>query len=113
MSEKKWVYLFREVEQAETAVGGDWEGVRALLGGKGANLADMTRIGAPVPPGFTVTTEGCNAYLEVGEKFPSGMWEQELDALKRLKKRPAKNSEMPEIRCWYPAVLVRNSRCPA
>ena len=90
MSEKKWVYLFREVEQAEAAVGGDWEGVRALLGGKGANLADMTRIGAPVPPGFTVTTEGCNAYLEVGEKFPSGMWEQELDALKEVEKETGK-----------------------
>ena len=90
MAEKKWVYLFKEVEQAEASVGGDWEEVRALLGGKGANLADMTRIGAPVPPGFTVTTEGCNAYLEAGEKFPDGMWEQELEALKEVEKETGK-----------------------
>ncbi|MBS3965948.1 MAG: pyruvate, phosphate dikinase, partial [Truepera sp.] len=79
----KWVYLFSEVEQAERATG-NWQGVRALLGGKGANLADMTRIGVPVPPGFTVTTEACNAYLAAGEKFPAGVWEQELDALKQI-----------------------------
>ncbi len=59
--EKKWVYLFNEVDQAEKHVNGDWESVRGLLGGKGANLAEMARIGVPVPPGFTVTTEACNA----------------------------------------------------
>jgi len=77
MSEKKWVYLFNEVGQAE-AYAGSWEGARALLGGKGANLGEMTRIGVPVPPGFTVTTEACNAYLAAGENFPEGMWEQEV-----------------------------------
>jgi pyruvate,orthophosphate dikinase len=77
----KWVYLFSEVRDAE-AYAGSWDGVRGLLGGKGANLAEMTRIGVPVPPGFTVTTEACNAYLEAGEQFPEGMWEQVLDALK-------------------------------
>jgi phosphoenolpyruvate synthase/pyruvate phosphate dikinase len=51
--------------------------VRALLGGKGANLAEMTRVGVPVPHGFTVTTEACNAYLDAGENFPAGMWEQD------------------------------------
>jgi pyruvate, orthophosphate dikinase len=79
---KKWVYLFTEVADAEKYVGGDWEAVRGLLGGKGANLFEMTRIGLPVPPGFTVTTEACNAYLANGGKFPEGMWEQELAALK-------------------------------
>jgi pyruvate,orthophosphate dikinase len=81
---KKWVYLFDQLDQAQDSVGGDWEAVRALLGGKGANLAEMVRIGIPVPPGFTVTTEACNAYLAVGESFPEGMWEQELAALKAL-----------------------------
>ena len=76
---KKWVYLFTEVDQAEAYVGGKWDGVRGLLGGKGANLAEMTRIGVPVPPGFTVTTEACNAYLAAGNKFPEGMWDQKLD----------------------------------
>ena len=47
----KYVYLFNEVETAEKYVGGAWDNVRALLGGKGANLADMTRLGVPVPPG--------------------------------------------------------------
>ena len=90
MSEKKWVYLFDEVKLAEKDVGGDWEEVRALLGGKGAGLADMTRAGVPVPPGFTVTTEACNAYLAEGEKFPAGMWDQELAALKKVEAKTGK-----------------------
>jgi pyruvate,orthophosphate dikinase len=81
-SKSKWVYLFNEVDQAQKKVGDDWEAVRGLLGGKGANLAEMVRIGIPVPPGFTVTTEACNAYLEAGESFPAGMWEQVLEAMK-------------------------------
>ncbi len=82
MADQKWVYTFQEVEEAEKHVSGDWEKVRRLLGGKGANLAEMTRIGIPVPPGFTVTTEACNAYIAAGEKFPAGMWDQELAAMK-------------------------------
>jgi pyruvate,orthophosphate dikinase len=73
---KKWVYLFSEVQEAEDYVGGDWESVRGLLGGKGANLAEMVRIDVPVPSGFTVTTEACNAYLAAGEAFPEGLSEQ-------------------------------------
>ncbi len=90
MADHKWVYLFDEVEQAEKHVGGSWEGVRALLGGKGSGLADMTRASVPVPPGFTVTTEACNAYLEAGQKFPEGMWEQELEALKQVEAQTGK-----------------------
>lgn len=82
MVDKKWVYLFHEVNQAEKYMG-SWDGVRALLGGKGSGLADMTRAGVPVPPGFTVTTEACNAYSATG-KFPPGMWEQEMEALKEV-----------------------------
>ena len=89
MAQKKWVYLFDEVKLAEQYVGGDWEGVRALLGGKGAGLADMTRAGVPVPPGFTITTEACNAY-QAGGKFPAGMWDQELEALKDVEKKTGK-----------------------
>ena len=85
---KKWVYLFEEVAEAEKYAG-DWEGVRGLLGGKGAGLADMTRAGVPVPPGFTVTTEACNAYSAKSE-FPDGMWEQELEALKEVEKKTGK-----------------------
>jgi pyruvate,orthophosphate dikinase len=90
MVEKKWVYLFSELPLAEAYVGGDWENVRGLLGGKGANLAEMNRIGVPVPPGFTISTEACNAYLAEGEKFPAGMWEQELASLKAVEKAAGK-----------------------
>jgi pyruvate,orthophosphate dikinase len=90
MASKKWVYLFREVDQAEKYAGNEWEGVRGLLGGKGANLADMTRIGVPVPPGFVVTTEACNAYLASGNKFPEGCWDQILTALKEVEKTAGK-----------------------
>ncbi len=88
MADKKWVYLFTEVDQAEKYMG-SWDGVRALLGGKGAGLADMTRAGVPVPPGFTVTTEACNEFSATG-KFPPGMWEQELDALKVVEQKTGK-----------------------
>lgn len=87
---KKWVYLFNEVDQAEASVGGGWDGVRGLLGGKGANLAEMARIGVPVPPGFTVTTEACNTYLGAGGIFPKGMWDQEQEALKRIEAETGK-----------------------
>jgi len=96
MVDKKWVFLFDEVDQAEKSVGGDWESVRSLLGGKGAGLADMTRAGVPVPPGFTVTTEACNAYLAEGGKFPAGMWDQELEAMKKVEQKTGKKFGDPQ-----------------
>ncbi|MCB9006027.1 MAG: pyruvate, phosphate dikinase [Ardenticatenaceae bacterium] len=87
---EKYVYLFSEVNLAEEHVGGSWEAVRGLLGGKGANLADMTRLGVPVPPGLTVSTEACNAYLAAGETFPDGMWEQVLESIKEVEKAMGK-----------------------
>jgi pyruvate,orthophosphate dikinase len=92
---KKWVYLFSEVEAAEKYAG-DWEGVRGLLGGKGANLAEMTRIGVPVPPGFTITTEACNAFLNAGEQFPEGMWDETLEALKDVEQQTGKKFGDPK-----------------
>jgi len=77
---KKWVYLFSE---------GDRD-MRNLLGGKGANLAEMTNAGLPVPPGFTVTTEACNAYFDAGKHFPEGMWEQVLEAMKTVEEQSGK-----------------------
>ncbi len=71
----KWVYLFAEGHA----------GMRDLLGGKGANLAEMTRLGLPVPPGLIVTTAACNAYLAAGG-FPRGMWEQVERALARVER---------------------------
>jgi pyruvate,orthophosphate dikinase len=87
---KKWVYLFDEIAAAEKYAGGSWEAVRSLLGGKGAGLFDMTRAGVPVPAGFTVTTEACNEYQKNG-KFPEGMWDEMLAALKKVEVKTGKN----------------------
>jgi len=95
MTAKKFVYLFNEVQEAEKYAG-SWDGVRGLLGGKGANLADMTRIGVPVPPFFTVTTEACNAFLEAGNKFPDGMWDQMMEGLKEVEKASGKKFGDPK-----------------
>jgi len=72
----KWVYLFREGNG----------NMKDLLGGKGAGLAEMTRAGMPVPPGFTITTEACNTYYEVNKQFPEGMWEQAMVGLDDVEK---------------------------
>jgi pyruvate,orthophosphate dikinase len=85
---KTWVYLFDEVAKAEKYAG-SWEDVRALLGGKGAGLFDMTRAGVPVPPGFTITTEACNWFRKTGN-FPPRMWTQALAAMKVTEKRAGK-----------------------
>jgi pyruvate, orthophosphate dikinase len=76
----KWVYLFTESNQS----------MRNLLGGKGANLGEMTLAGLPVPPGFTISTEACNAYTAAGNQFPEQMWEQTLDAMAEVEKQMGK-----------------------
>jgi pyruvate,orthophosphate dikinase len=76
----KWVYHFTEGSAK----------MRDLLGGKGAGAAEMTRAGMPVPPGFTITTEACRAYLAGGGKLPAGLWEQVTKALVVLEKRAGK-----------------------
>ena len=91
----KWVYLFTELKAAEANVG-DWESVRGLLGGKGANLAEMSRIQVPVPPGFTVTTEACIAYLREGGGFPEDVWEQQIEALGRIEADTGKEFGNPD-----------------
>jgi pyruvate, orthophosphate dikinase len=64
--------------------------MRDLLGGKGANLAEMTAIGLPVPDGFTITTEACLEYLRGGERWPDDLREQVDEALDALEKRVGK-----------------------
>ena len=91
----KWVYTFDEVSEAEALVG-DWENVRGLLGGKGANLADMTRLGVPVPPGFTITTVACNAYTDAGGVVPEGMWDQVRSALDSVEEKTGKKFGDPK-----------------
>lgn len=77
---EKFVYRFSE---------GNKE-MRDLLGGKGANLAEMTRASLPVPPGFTITTKACNAYHEGGKKLPEGLMEQVEKAMVQLEKETGK-----------------------
>ncbi len=95
-AQEKWVYLFNEVELAEELVGGKWSDVRGLLGGKGANLADMTRVGVPVPPGFTVSTRACNAFLANNSQFPDGMWQEVLDAIAAIEKQVGRRFGDPQ-----------------
>ena len=78
--DRQWVYRFEEGDAT----------MRDLLGGKGANCAEMMRAGLPVPPGFVVTTEACNAFYESDEAFPNGMWQQALAALQDLEGKTGK-----------------------
>ncbi len=83
-----------------------------LLGGKGANLAEMTNLGLPVPPGFTISTEACRAYLEAGD-VPDGLDDEIGEHLQharggdgtppRRRRRPAAGQR---------PVRSRSSRCP-
>src|SRR5918993_1367798 len=78
---QRYVYSFNEIHRAERAAR-PTDGLTSLLGGKGAHLAEMTKLTLPVPPGFVLTTEACNAFLAGGDRFPKGMWEQVLAAVK-------------------------------
>lgn len=81
---QKYVYLFADGKAEGTGVSKD------LLGGKGAGLAEMTSAGLPVPPGFTITTEACNAYYAGGERFPEGLWDEVKGALARVEQTTGK-----------------------
>src|SRR3954453_11492551 len=83
---EKFVYLFHEGN-------GNMKG---LLGGKGANLAEMTRIGLPVPYGFTITTQACNAYYEASKTIPTIVEKQTLEALSRLEEKMGKKLGDPQ-----------------
>ncbi len=61
-----------------------------LLGGKGANLAEMTKLGLPVPPGFTITTEACNAYMAAGDQIPDGLMDEVAGSLTALEGKMGK-----------------------
>ncbi len=77
----RYVYSFGEGQADGHA------GLRALLGGKGANLAEMTRLGLPVPPGFTITTEACRAFWREGERLPDLVRAQVREARALLEAR--------------------------
>lgn len=75
---KKWVYFFGGPNSEGDAT------MRNLLGGKGANLAEMAKLGIPVPPGFTITTEACVEYYENNKQWPAGLEEQVKENLKKV-----------------------------
>ena len=76
----KWVYLFKEGKAD----------MKNLLGGKGANLAEMTNLGLPIPQGFTVTTEACTDYYNSGKQIGDEIKDQIFDALKKLEEEQGK-----------------------
>src|SRR4051795_8152248 len=88
MPERQWVYDFSEGSKD----------MRELLGGKGAGLAEMTRVlGADrVPAGFTITTEACTLYMKGGGECPEGMWKQVIDALRELEEETGKGLGNPD-----------------
>ncbi len=86
----RWIYGFDALDAASERCGGDWDEVRGLLGGKGANLADMTGLEIPVPPGFTITSDACNAYLNAGETLPDGLEDELTTALKAVERLTGK-----------------------
>jgi pyruvate, orthophosphate dikinase len=72
----KYVYAFSEGSKEQ----------KYLLGGKGANLAEMTNLGLPVPPGFTITTDACKAYMAAGDQIPHGLMDEVAAALEDLER---------------------------
>ena len=80
LTDKKATYQFEEGNAQ----------MRGILGGKGANLAEMTRMGIPVPPGFTITTEVCNMYYELGKIMPPGLSEEIEEQIQTLAKKMGK-----------------------
>ena len=99
---EKYVYHFREGNKD----------MKALLGGKGANLAEMTGIGLPVPPGFTITTEVCNHYSATA-RTPTELEAQVDAALAQLEETPARSFGDPATRCSSRSAPAPAPRCRA
>ena len=110
---KKYVYLFSEGNAT----------MRELLGGKGANLAEMTNIGLPVPQGFTITTEACTQYYEDGRKINDEIMAEIMEYVAKMEEMNGKKfdlekgmydpdvedyiqpGELPYCRCCFKAIL--------
>ena len=100
---KKWGYSFKEGDMS----------MRNLLGGKGANLAEMTSIGLPVPQGFTITTEACTQYYEDGRKINDEIMAQAMAGVKEMEEvngkkfGDLKNPLLVSVQTFHPDVLRR------
>ena len=97
----KWVYMFTE---------GNAD-MRNLLGGKGANLAEMTNLGLPVPQGFPVTTEACTQYYEDGRQINDEIMARSWKLSIRWKELQVRNSEIKRTRFSFPYVQELELLC--
>ncbi len=87
--------------------------MRDLLGGKGANLAEMTKIGLPVPAGFTIGTHCCNYYYANGKKYPAELMGQVDAAMAKIEEAMGAKFGCTRTRCSSLAARVLASRCRA
>ena len=99
---EKMVYAFSEGNKD----------LKDLLGGKGANLAEMTNLGLPVPPGFTITTHACREYLRTGA-MARDLLTEVRSSLDDLEKHMGRTSATPPTPSCCPCAPARSSRCPA
>ena len=83
--------------------------MRELLGGKGANLAEMTNIGLPVPQGFTISTEACTKYYEDGRQINDDIKAEIMSYVDK----PARSSATTRTHCWSPSDPAPGPLCPA
>ena len=90
-AKKKMTYYFGRTKTEGKATD------KQLIGGKGANLSEMTGIGLPVPPGFTITTEVCHDYYELGKKLPAGLMDD-----------VHKNIKMPSFKLFYHLLKLKS-----
>ena len=99
----KWVYTFKEGNMT----------MRNLLGGKGANLAEMTEIGLPVPQGFTITTEACTQYYEDGRKINDEIMAQTMEGVKWMEEVNGKKfgDQLGKCCCVFPLAPVYQFQC--
>src|SRR5262252_3559959 len=84
LTQTRWVYAFGAGKADGDA------SMKNLLGGKGANLAEMSSLGLPVPPGFTITTEACTHFYQNGQSYPPGLTEEVEAALKAVEAKTGK-----------------------
>ena len=87
--------------------------MKDLLGGKGANLGDMTLAGLPVPPGFTITTETCGEYNDAGQKLPRGLIDEVRANMARVEKATGKQFGDPNNPLLVAARSAPRCRCRA
>ena len=86
MGAMRYVYDFQDGDGSD----------KDRFGGKGAGLAEMTRLELPVPPGFTITTEASRAYLAADGRLPDGLWDEVIEAVERLERRTNRSFGRPD-----------------